>query len=118
MFSKMSKKRLVLQTYFFLIMYQNKNIPRLVLKSMDSLYIEELRNNVNDLMIRLESVPVTKGGGGFQKFKKHGRNQSMRDHSADENPELNLSKVDTQLNFVLEVSLFYYSLIYACLFVY
>lgn len=77
------------------------------MKSMDTLYIEELRNMVNELMIRLESVPVTKGGGSFQKFKKHGRNQSinasLRDHSAEESPELNLSKVDTQLNFILEV---------------
>lgn len=75
---------------------------------MDSLYTEELRSMVNELMIRLESVPVTKGGGSFQKFKKHGRNQSLgsslRDHSTEESPELNLSKVDTQLNFTLEVS--------------
>ncbi|VDM35591.1 unnamed protein product [Hydatigera taeniaeformis] len=75
---------------------------------MDSLYIEELRSMVNELMIRLESVPVTKGGGSFQKFKKHGRNQSLgsslRDHSTEESPELSLSKVDTQLNFTLEVS--------------
>ncbi|KAH9285059.1 Calcium-dependent secretion activator 1 [Echinococcus granulosus] len=88
-------------------MARNRNIPRLVQKSMDSLYTEELRNMVNELMIRLESVPVTKGGGSFQKFKRHGRNQSLgsslRDHSAEESPELNLSKVDTQLNFTLEV---------------
>lgn len=62
---------------------------------------------VNELMIRLESVPVTKGGGSFQKFKKHGKNQNMnaslRDYNAEENPELNLSKADTQLNFILEV---------------
>ncbi|KAL5108768.1 Calcium-dependent secretion activator 2 [Taenia crassiceps] len=77
-----------------------------MLKCMDSLYTEELRGMVNELMIRLESVPVTKGGGSFQKFKKHGRNQSLgsslRDHSTEESPELNLSKVDTQLNFTLE----------------
>nr|CDS19979.1 calcium dependent secretion activator 1 [Echinococcus granulosus] len=90
-------------------MARNRNIPRLVQKSMDSLYTEELRNMVNELMIRLESVPVTKGGGSFQKFKRHGRNQSLgsslRDHSAEESPELNLSKVDTQLNFTLEGNL-------------
>ncbi|VUZ53420.1 unnamed protein product [Hymenolepis diminuta] len=87
-------------------MAKTRSIPRLAMKSMDTLYIEELRNMVNELMIRLESVPVTKGGGSFQKFKKHGRNQSinasLRDHSAEESPELNLSKVDTQMNFILE----------------
>ncbi|VDD79190.1 unnamed protein product, partial [Mesocestoides corti] len=88
-------------------MARNRNIPKLVVKSMDSLYIEELRTRVNELMIRLEAVPVTKGAGSFQKFKKYGRNQSfsstLRDHSSEENPELNLSKLDTQLNFVLEI---------------
>ncbi|VUZ53419.1 unnamed protein product, partial [Hymenolepis diminuta] len=88
-------------------MAKTRSIPRLAMKSMDTLYIEELRNMVNELMIRLESVPVTKGGGSFQKFKKHGRNQSinasLRDHSAEESPELNLSKVDTQMNFILEI---------------
>ncbi len=82
-------------------------MPRLVHKSMESVYVEELRTMVSELMIRLESVPVTKGAGSFQKFKKHGRNQSVsssnRDASAEEAPELNLSKLDTQMNFILEV---------------
>ncbi|KAM7536012.1 hypothetical protein Aperf_G00000095309 [Anoplocephala perfoliata] len=94
-------------------MARTRNIPRLVTKSTDALYIEELRGMVNELMIRLESVPVTKGGGSFQKFKKHGKNQSMnaslRDHSAEESPELNLSKADTQLNFILEVKVKLYA---------
>lgn len=72
---------------------------------MDTLFLEELRGNVNELMNRLESVPVTKGGGSFQKLRKHGRNQSLnsREHNSEDSPEINLSKVDTQLNFILEV---------------
>ncbi|BHF73304.1 secretion activator [Sparganum proliferum] len=87
-------------------MSRSRTIPKLVLKSMEPLYIEELRSMVGELMLRLESVPVTKGGGGFQKFKKQGRNQpgslSLRDHSEDV-PEINVNKLDIQLTFNLEI---------------
>ncbi|VDK83570.1 unnamed protein product [Dibothriocephalus latus] len=73
---------------------------------MEPLYIEELRSMVGELMLRLESVPVTKGAGGFQKFKKQGRNHtgslSLRDHSEDV-PDINVNKLDIQLTFNLEI---------------
>lgn len=46
---------------------------------MESTYIEELRSSVSLLMANLESVPVTKGGGGgeskysLNKFKKYNK---------------------------------------------
>uniref|UniRef100_A0A183T2Q6 Calcium-dependent secretion activator 1 n=1 Tax=Schistocephalus solidus TaxID=70667 RepID=A0A183T2Q6_SCHSO len=87
-------------------MSRSHAIPKLLLKSMEPLYIEELRSMVGELMLRLESVPVTKGAGGFQKFKKQGRSQtsslSLRDHS-EEVPEINVNKLDIQLTFNLEI---------------
>lgn len=55
---------------------QNRKLmPRFVLKEMDCLYIEELRSSVNQLMVNLESLPVTKGQNesryGLQKFRRY-----------------------------------------------
>lgn len=43
---------------------------------MDSLYLDELRTTISQLMLNLESLPVTKGGGtdskyGLQKLKRY-----------------------------------------------
>ncbi|XP_015784018.1 calcium-dependent secretion activator 1 isoform X3 [Tetranychus urticae] len=57
-----------------------KLMPKFVLKEMDHLYIDELRSSVNQLMVNLESLPVSKGGAdskyGLQKLKKY--NHSRR----------------------------------------
>lgn len=50
-------------------------MPKFVLKEMDHLYIDELRSSINQLMVNLESLPVSKGGAdskyGLQKLKKY-----------------------------------------------
>ncbi|VEL14412.1 unnamed protein product [Protopolystoma xenopodis] len=89
-------------------------MPRLVVKDMEQLYIEEVRKMIGELMIRLEAVPVTKGASGFQKFKKYNRSGqmimsspgSLLKDSTDESSELNLNKLDIQLNFTIEVNAF------------
>lgn len=50
-------------------------MPKFVLKEMDSLYVDEMRSSINQLMVNLESQPVSKGGAdskyGLQKLKKY-----------------------------------------------
>jgi len=50
-------------------------MPKFVLKEMDLLYLDEQRSSINQLMINLESLPVSKGGTdsryGLQKLKKY-----------------------------------------------
>lgn len=50
-------------------------MPKFVLKEMDSLYVDEMRSSINQLMLNLESQPVSKGGAdskyGLQKLKKY-----------------------------------------------
>ncbi|GFS59936.1 calcium-dependent secretion activator, partial [Nephila pilipes] len=52
-----------------------KLMPKFVLKEMEILYIEELRSSINQLMLNLESLPVSKGGAdgkyGLQKLKRY-----------------------------------------------
>lgn len=52
-----------------------KLMPRFVLKEMESLYIEECRSQINQLMQNLESLPVSKGSTdskyGLPKLKKY-----------------------------------------------
>ncbi|CAL8078784.1 unnamed protein product [Calicophoron daubneyi] len=89
---------------------RSRQLPRLVMKDMEPLYIEELKKMVGELMLRLEAVPVTKGSSSFQKFKKHNRNQSSSGAGSsgavysEEPPDMSLkSKLDIQLSFTLEV---------------
>ncbi|TGZ60982.1 hypothetical protein CRM22_008233 [Opisthorchis felineus] len=92
---------------------RSRQYPRLVVKEMESLYLEELKKMVGELMLRLEAVPVTKGSSSFQKFKKHSRGQGSTGSSSaaslyrdlsDEPAEVNLkNKLDIQLNFTLEI---------------
>ncbi|KAG9509267.1 Calcium-dependent secretion activator, partial [Fragariocoptes setiger] len=62
-----------------------KLMPRFVLKEMDCLYIEELRSSVNQLMVNLESLPVTKGANelryGLQKFRRYNNRQDGKANS-------------------------------------
>ncbi|GFS48819.1 hypothetical protein NPIL_181991, partial [Nephila pilipes] len=47
---------------------------------MEILYIEELRSSINQLMLNLESLPVSKGGAdgkyGLQKLKRYNHSNS------------------------------------------
>lgn len=89
-------------------------MPRFLLKEMESLYIEELKTSINQLMQNLESLPVSKGSidgkYGLQKLKRYNhrgdrsrtRNQSsLVNDSADSDPQL--TKMDVALSFPLEV---------------
>ncbi|CAB0036299.1 unnamed protein product [Trichogramma brassicae] len=91
-----------------------KLMPRFLLKEMESLYIEELKTSINQLMANLESLPVSKGSidgkYGLQKLKRYNhrgdrsrpRNQSsLVNDSADSEPIL--TKMDVALSFPLEV---------------
>ncbi|KAF8770145.1 Calcium-dependent secretion activator like protein [Argiope bruennichi] len=57
-----------------------KLMPKFVLKEMEILYIEELRSSINQLMLNLESLPVSKGGAdgkyGLQKLKRYNHSRS------------------------------------------
>lgn len=55
-----------------------KLLPKMVLKEMESLYLEEARMSVNKLMVNLDSLPVMKGSSnesrgvyGLQKFRRY-----------------------------------------------
>ncbi|CAH8485276.1 unnamed protein product [Heterobilharzia americana] len=91
---------------------RNRQFPRLVVKDMESLYTDELRKMVGELMLRLESVPVTRGSSSFQKFKKVSRSQTVGTNSPslnykEHNEEINetnfKNKIGIQLNFSLEI---------------
>lgn len=48
--------------FYALFSPQNKKLlPKFILKEMDMMYIDELKNNINTLMANLESLPVSKG---------------------------------------------------------
>ncbi|XP_058794999.1 calcium-dependent secretion activator [Phymastichus coffea] len=91
-----------------------KSSGKFLVKEMESLYIEELKASINQLMQNLESLPVSKGSidakSGLQKLKRHPlrgdrsrpRNQSsLANDSADSEPQL--TKMDVALSFPLEV---------------
>lgn len=85
-------------------------MPRFLLKEMESLYIEELKASINQLMANLESLPVSKGSMdgkyGLQKLKPRNRSRprnqsSLVNDSQDSEPVL--TKMDVALSFPLEV---------------
>ncbi|CAI2723473.1 unnamed protein product [Schistosoma spindalis] len=91
---------------------RSRQFPRLVVKNMESLYADELRKMVGELMLRLESVPVARGSSSFQKFKKASRSQNSGTNSPslpykehnDEINELNFkNKLGIQLSFSVEI---------------
>lgn len=70
---------------------------------------------INELMVRLEAVPITKGTSSFQKFKKYSRYQpnAMKDLD-DSSQDVNISKLDISLNFNMEVVLLFYDRLQCC----
>ncbi|XP_015909587.2 calcium-dependent secretion activator isoform X8 [Parasteatoda tepidariorum] len=86
-----------------------KLMPKFVLKEMESLYIEELRSSINQLMLNLESLPVSKTGAegkyGLQKLKRynHRSQSSLSKEAVTDDGETSLSKLDVILSFTLEV---------------
>ena len=50
-------------------------MPKFVLKEMELLYIDEVRSSISQLMVNLESLPVSKGSTdsryGLQKLKRY-----------------------------------------------
>ncbi|XP_051917298.1 LOW QUALITY PROTEIN: calcium-dependent secretion activator 2 [Hippocampus zosterae] len=78
-----------------------RRCPKMASADMDALYAEELRSSINLLMVNLESLPVSKGGGDFkQKLKRSSLNNSFLDLGDQADV---LSKSDVSLSFALEV---------------
>uniref|UniRef100_A0AAY4C3Y6 Ca2+-dependent activator protein for secretion b n=1 Tax=Denticeps clupeoides TaxID=299321 RepID=A0AAY4C3Y6_9TELE len=75
--------------------------PKFVSKEMETMYIEELKSSVNQLMANLESMPVSKGGEFKLQKLKRGHNTSIIDMGQED--ENQLSKSDVVLSFTLEV---------------
>ncbi|CAG2163259.1 unnamed protein product [Oppiella nova] len=92
-------------------MERNRKImPKFVLKEMECLFLEEVRSSINQLMVNLESLPVSKGGAdsryGLQKLKRynHRSQASLAREGLVEDTEIaTLSKVDVLLSFTIEV---------------
>lgn len=55
-------------------------MPKFVHKEMDSLYVDELKKSINELMINLESLPVR--GGSEQKLLRSKRGASHNRHAS------------------------------------
>ncbi|XP_077497151.1 calcium-dependent secretion activator 1 isoform X4 [Amblyomma americanum] len=64
-----------------------KLMPKFVLKEMESLHIEELRSSINQLMLNLESLPVSKGSAeskyGLQKLKRYNHSTTQAEVMRD-----------------------------------
>jgi hypothetical protein len=96
-------------------------MPKFVLKEMDTLYVDELKKNINDLMSNLESLPVR--GGSEQKPLRskrgashsrhtsssgssglHSSNKSLHNDGNFEDNEAGLSKLAFVLNFNVNIT--------------
>ncbi|XP_052778321.1 calcium-dependent secretion activator 1-like isoform X5 [Mya arenaria] len=91
---------------------ENRKHPKFVVKEMESMYIDELKAQINLLMANLESLPVSKSGGSdsrLQMLKRYPRytrtthNTSLSKMDISEDNEPGLSKFDVVLSFTLEV---------------
>lgn len=59
---------------FVLNVAQKRKFPKFVVKEMESMFVEELKSQINLLMANLESLPVTKGAESkysLQKLKRY-----------------------------------------------
>ena len=67
--------------FFFLFYFQQRSsMPKFVHKEMDTLYVDELKRTINDLMSSLESLPVR--GGSEQKPLRSKRTTSHGRHAS------------------------------------
>ena len=58
----------------FMPVPQNKKLmPKFVLKEMESLYVEEMTQQINQLKLNLESLPVQQTKPSESKFPKFGK---------------------------------------------
>ncbi|KAJ6223843.1 hypothetical protein RDWZM_002388 [Blomia tropicalis] len=87
-----------------------KLMPKFVLKEMELLYIDEVRSSISQLMVNLESLPVSKGSTdsryGLQKLKRYNhRSQASlaKEGLVEESETTTLTKVDVLLSFNIEV---------------
>ncbi|XKL65805.1 hypothetical protein PGB90_009225 [Kerria lacca] len=92
-------------------MEKNKKLlPKFILKEMDVMYIDELKNSINTLMANLESLPVSKSSVdtkyGLPKIKRYNPRPSSTLAKLDSelaDSEIHLTKMDVVLSFQLEV---------------
>ncbi|KAK7576314.1 hypothetical protein V9T40_012600 [Parthenolecanium corni] len=92
-------------------MEKNKKLlPKFILKEMDTMYIDELKNNINTLMANLESLPVSKGSVdakySLPKLKRYNPRSSSALAKLDSelvDSEMHLTKMDVVLSFQLEI---------------
>src|SRR3984957_18726407 len=99
-------------------------MPKFVHKEMDTLYVDELKKTINDLMSNLESLPVrggseqkplrskrghsrhASGSGGGSSSGLHSSNRSLLNDggSHSEDNDLGLSKLAFVLNFNVQIT--------------
>ena len=85
-----------------------RRLPKFVVKEMESMYVEELKQSISQLMINLENVPV-KGNQeskySLQKLKRAQTSSLSKADTGDDplSEQLPLSKMDVILAFSLEV---------------
>eukprot|EP00095_Tigriopus_kingsejongensis_P011606 maker-scaffold859_size87536-snap-gene-0.9 protein:Tk11606 transcript:maker-scaffold859_size87536-snap-gene-0.9-mRNA-1 annotation:"calcium-dependent secretion activator isoform x4" len=91
-------------------MQRNKKLmPKFVLKEMESLYVEEMTQQINTLKANLEMLPVqqskpSESKYGLPKFKRNNRSQSQMSRAEDDDMHItSLSKSDVVLSFQLEI---------------
>ena len=81
---------------------KGKRFPKFVVKEMECMYVDELRQSISLLMANLESVPVLKEASIEQKKKKYARRGAGKG-GAEEGGAPQLSKLDIQMLFTIEV---------------
>ncbi|KAE9419845.1 hypothetical protein Angca_004255 [Angiostrongylus cantonensis] len=103
-----------------LIFQMRKIMPKFVVKDMETLFMDEVRQSINLLISNLESVPVTPRGQAVGKRKEKSRSRSIEDLSLfnslkrrtssgslnkndSDEAEVTLTKSDVVLTFNMEV---------------
>ncbi|KAI3383369.1 hypothetical protein SNEBB_009004 [Seison nebaliae] len=86
------------------MMLRKRIAPKFVIHEMESLYFEEMKNQINELMLNLERQPVSKGSSliNGQNTTKKRRHRLYHTSETDDN-ETYISKLDVVLTFALEI---------------